>query len=178
MARNITDIVIHCAATPNGEALFRGAAGTPGYRTPVMEIDGWHKQRGFARKPEWRRRQNPALSAIGYHFVIYTNGALATGRHVDEVGAHAAGHNAHSLGVCMLGTDRFTAAQWDTLKRVVTMLRADFRAERVQGHRDLSPDANGDGAITPNEWTKTCPGFDVATWLTHGMAPRPEWVLA
>ncbi len=38
----------------------------------------------------------------------------------------------------------------------------------VCGHRDLSPDLNGDGAISQNEWCKTCPGFDVGTWLDGG----------
>jgi hypothetical protein len=29
------------------------------------------------------------------------------------------------------------------------------------GHRDLSPDLNGDGIIQPGEWTKMCPCYDV-----------------
>ena len=37
----------------------------------------------------------------------------------------------------------------------------------VVGHRDLSPDNNQDGKITPNEWLKTCPGFD-AGWELGG----------
>ena len=28
------------------------------------------------------------------------------------------------------------------------------------GHRDASPDKNGDGKITKNEWIKECPCFD------------------
>ncbi|MDA5624327.1 N-acetylmuramoyl-L-alanine amidase, partial [Pasteurella multocida] len=35
----------------------------------------------------------------------------------------------------------------------------------ICGHRDLSPDLNGDGTITPNEWLKDCPCFDVWEWL-------------
>ena len=30
------------------------------------------------------------------------------------------------------------------------------------GHRDLSPDLNGNGEIEPEEWIKQCPCFDVA----------------
>ena len=30
----------------------------------------------------------------------------------------------------------------------------------ILGHRDLSPDRNGDGRITPDEWIKLCPCFD------------------
>jgi hypothetical protein len=31
----------------------------------------------------------------------------------------------------------------------------------VLGHRDASPDKNGDGVITKNEWVKSCPCFSV-----------------
>ena len=32
---------------------------------------------------------------------------------------------------------------------------------QVIGHRDTSPDRNGDGIISPNEFIKMCPCFDV-----------------
>jgi len=32
----------------------------------------------------------------------------------------------------------------------------------VCGHRDLSPDLNGNGEIEPEEWIKQCPCFEVA----------------
>ena len=31
----------------------------------------------------------------------------------------------------------------------------------ILGHRDASPDKNGDGEIEPAEWIKQCPCFDV-----------------
>ena len=31
----------------------------------------------------------------------------------------------------------------------------------VLGHRDTSPDLDGDGIVEPEEWTKMCPCFDV-----------------
>lgn len=36
-------------------------------------------------------------------------------------------------------------------------------AHRVVGHRDLSPDVNGNGVVEPEEWVKVCPCFDVAS---------------
>ena len=50
-------------------------------------------------------------------------------------------------------------------------LKERYPQARICGHRDLSPDINGDGTIEPNEWLKTCPGFTVADWLAGDMAP-------
>lgn len=152
MSRAVNLIVIHCSATPDGRW------------TTALDIDRWHEDRGFARSTYWRMRCNPELKSIGYHFILYTNGAIATGRHLDEIGAHAGGHNAASIGICMIGTGAFTAAQWQALAGLVEKLRERYPAAKILGHRDLSPDADGDGLIEPREWLKTCPGFDVAGW--------------
>lgn len=144
--RSINLIVIHCAASPNGRP------------QTVADINAWHHTRGFKRTAEFRARQNQALDAIGYHFVILLNGAVATGRHIDEPGAHAQGFNAKSLGVCLVGTDKFTDAQWSSLRSNIRLLQAAYPEARIVGHRAL-PDVH-----------KTCPGFDVATWLRADMA--------
>lgn len=168
--RAINTLIIHCSASPNGDSLFRASLGAFGSRTPAQTIDGWHAQRGFRRDPLKCRTFNPHLPSIGYHFVIYTNGAVATGRSLDEIGAHAQGFNQKSIGICMVGTDRFSPAQWAALAHVVQALQKDFPA-RVVGHRDLSPDLNNNGRIEQHEWLKTCPGFDVAAWCDGAMAP-------
>jgi N-acetyl-anhydromuramyl-L-alanine amidase AmpD len=184
MHREINLIVIHCSASPDGVSLFEGAHGEPHFTTPVEVIDRWHAKRGFRRALEWRLRQNEPLVAIGYHFVIYIDGSVATGRHVDEIGAHVVGNNRTSLGVCMVGTDRFAPAQWSSLAALITQLRGKYvdpmsdTGPRICGHRDLSPDQNNDGLVEPWEWLKTCPGFPVAAWLKAGMQPQPEHVLA
>ena len=36
------------------------------------------------------------------------------------------------------------------------------------GHRDTSPDLNGDGVIEPYEYVKACPCFDVREFLRYG----------
>lgn len=157
--RPINLIVIHCSATPDGRW------------TTAADIDVWHAQRGFHRDPAWMARCNPQLKAIGYHHVIYTNGAIASGRHHDEIGAHVAGFNQKSLGVCMVGTGHFSAAQWGELRELVLSLQKRYPDARICGHRDLSPDKDGDGNIEPFEWLKTCPGFDVDPWFKGGMQP-------
>lgn len=152
-------IVIHCSATPDGEWVT------------ALDIDKWHAERGFRRDGAWRVRLNPQLGHIGYHFIVYTNGAIATGRHLAEAGAHVRGHNLDSIGICLIGTERYSRAQWSALSALVVQLRHEFPAARVCGHRDLSPDIDGDGVVEPAEWLKTCPGFDVAAWLAAGMLP-------
>lgn len=163
--REINLIVVHCSGTPNGRWVS------------TLDIDQWHAARGFKRQGEWRARQNSQLGAIGYHFVIYTNGAIATGRHLAEVGAHVAGNNRNSIGICAAGTDKYTVAQWSSLAALVERLHKEFPDARVTGHRDLSPDKDNDGLVEPWEWLKTCPGFDVAAWRRADMVPPKGGVL-
>ena len=169
--RPINLIVIHCSASPNSDTLFRGKVSDVGFQTPVQIIDEWHAKRGFQRQPEARRRYNPSLRAIGYHYVIYRNGVISTGRDVTESGAHVTGYNQKSLGICLVGTDRFTEDQWESLRDLATRLQSLYPESRVVGHRDLSPDQNKNGIVEKFEWLKTCPGFDVTAWLGDGVNP-------
>lgn len=182
-ARALRLIVLHCSATASGIRL----RGPQGEADPARVIDGWHLRRGFVRTQAARQRFNPSLESIGYHYVVDVDGAIHTGRHLDEVGAHVRGHNSDSIGICLVGgaepVARYSLPQWDSLAHLVLTLgqRLDIRVQAgssvrsgVCGHRDLSPDTNRDGAVQPQEWLKTCPGFDVATWLTRGLRPHPQ----
>ena len=153
MSRPINLIVIHCSDSPNGRPVT------------VEDIDRWHGERGFQRQEHWTDIQNPTLEHIGYHFVIGVNGALLTGRHLDEVGAHAQGYNQKSIGICVVGKDKFTQAQWDKLRENVSALLRKYEGVKVCGHRDL-----------PNVH-KACPNFDVETWLAEGMQPTRDKIL-
>lgn len=196
MPRTINLIVVHCSATTNGDGLFKGVAGQPGFETAADVIDRMHQARGFKRDPAAAAKFNPRLKSIGYHFVIACNGAVFTGRSLDEVGAHVQGHNANSVGICMTGTNAFTPEQWSSLDALLLQLSQSLGVRLVSptrvrrtdgsftlkdgvcGHRDLSPDLNGDGRVTSNEWIKTCPGFEVADYLASGrMPPRAATLL-
>lgn len=176
MKRTINAVVIHCAATPNNKS-FKAA-----------DIDAMHKLRGFKRDSQACRNFNPELKSIGYHFVIDIDGTIETGRGLEEIGAHVQGSNAKSIGISMVGTDKFSEAQWLSLRTCLinlagtilnrTMMTADAALQSykdmgisVKGHRDYSPDINGDGIIERTEWIKICPGFDVSAWLRGGMMP-------
>lgn len=174
MSRTVDLIVIHCSASPDGVSLFEGAPGTPEFCTPVEVIDRWHAKRGFRRALQARQMQNERLGSIGYHLVIYVDGTIAPGRAFDEIGAHVFGYSRTSIGVCMIGTERFTREQWRSLARVIELLRLKHPGARVCGHRDLSPDVDGDGIVERWEWLKTSPGFDVAAWIAAGMQPDPK----
>lgn len=184
IARAITMIVIHCSATASGRWL--PGTGPAGVLTPAGVIDRWHAQRGFRRAASAVERFNAKLPSIGYHYVIDLDGHCWTGRHLAEVGAHVAGANAKSIGICLVGgAERdasYTPEQWEALAGLVTQLRQGIAGKGVPtpigvcGHRDLSPDANGDGKVSANEWLKTCPGFDVPAWLGRDMRPLPQHV--
>lgn len=139
--REITAIIIHCADTP--ASMDIGAS----------EIRRWHVEGNG-----WKD--------IGYHYVIRRNGIIETGRDLDgdgdideEVGAHVAGHNATTIGICLVGGKgangtpdcNFTVNQWDALERLVSDLTARYPGAEVKGHRDLDPG-------------KACPTFDVPAW--------------
>lgn len=156
-----TRVIIHCSASPNGRA------------DTIDDIDRWHAQRGFRRDPTLIGANRPDLKHVGYHFVIAVSGSVDIGRGEREIGAHVAGWNAHSLGVCLVGTDAFSAAQWESLRALLfgsrgsvaepnpngLLGRHGLDAGAVCGHRDL-PDVH-----------KTCPGFDVHSWIAGGCVP-------
>ena len=198
-SRSTNLVVIHCSATPSGKRIDRGTPGAPGYLSAAQVINSWHAVRGFKRSLAHRQAFNPELPSIGYHYVIDIDGAVLTGRHLGEVGAHAVMFNARSVGICLVGgaerSARYTRAQWAALAQLVLKLTAQLRiplnpAVRVAkaaapgydvlggvcGHRDLSPDKNGSGKAEPVEWLKTCPGFDAEAWLSNGLRPLPVHV--
>lgn len=106
---------------------------------------------------------------IGYHYYITRDGAVHKGRALERVGAHCKGHNKHSIGVCYEGgldmagnaADTRTKAQCRSMRRLLEELHERFPDAIVMGHRDLSPDLDGNGRIEPDEWMKQCPCFDV-----------------
>lgn len=119
--RHITEIIVHCSATPEGKAFT------------VADINRWHRQRGFDQ--------------IGYHYVIYLDGTVHKGRPIEKVGAHCVGHNANSIGVCYIGgcttdnkhpKDTRTEAQKQALRALLRQLRVQFPNATIHGHRDFA----------------------------------------
>jgi len=74
-----------------------------------------------------------------------------------------------SLAVCLVGgkggVNNFTKKQWETLDQVIWIAKVIYPDIIIKGHREFSKDVNHDGVITPDEWYKLCPSFDVQDFL-------------
>lgn len=124
--RVIDSLIVHCSDSPNDRDI--GA----------KEITQWHKERGFR--------------TIGYHYVIRRDGTVENGRDEFYIGAHVEGHNAHSIGICLVGRDQFDEKQKAALVILLKRLMAKYKltADDVYGHRDFNPH-------------KTCPNIPTKT---------------
>lgn len=131
-------VVVHCSATADEDI---GA----------KEINIWHLKRGF--------------NQIGYHYIIRRDGTVEKGRDEKVIGAHAAGYNKGSLGVCLIGglnaNDRtkaknnFTPAQFNALETLLKDIKSRHPIEIIIGHGDLAGVA------------KACPSFDTVDFCTE-----------
>lgn len=140
--RFVDKIIIHCSDT------------YARMDVDADEIRRWHvKERGWAD--------------IGYHFIIRRDGTVQTGRDMDkdgdiyeEIGAHVAGWNKNSIGICMIGgkgddgkaENNFTDRQFHSLETLVRVIKADYPKSTVHGHREFQAG-------------KQCPSFDVQEWV-------------
>ena len=136
--RNIKYIVLHCTA------------GSAQQKTSDI-ISYWKNKLG------WK--------SYGYHYLVSEDGTVENLTPIEKPSNGVKGYNEVSIHVCYKGgwdgTDTRTPAQKRSMLGIVRTLKAKFPSAQIVGHRDLSPDLNGDGKITPNEWVKLCPCFDV-----------------
>ena len=118
--RDIKEIIIHCADTPEGRD------------DRAADIRRWHKAQGW--------------NDIGYHYVIDIDGTIEPGRDLDIAGAHCQGHNAKSIGICYVGgcdeemkpKDTRTDAQKASMLLLLKYLVAKYPNATIYGHRDFA----------------------------------------
>lgn len=130
--RHIELIVVHCSATRCNQSYS------------AMQLIRDHADR---------------FGYTGYHYYITRDGQTYQTRHEQLVGAHAVGHNSHSLGVCYEGgldkdghhADTRTTRQKRALLDLLKRLKREYPQAQILGHRDL-----------PNVH-KDCPCFDAKT---------------
>ena len=134
--RHINEIIIHCTDTVEGKDYT------------VEDIRLWHTL------PPPRGR---GWADIGYHYVIYRNGTVATGRDVDTIGAHCKGHNTYSIGICYVGGRSKDGATKDTR----TLQQRAMMANLLMNLKKLYPEAKIVGHNYYDK-SKACPCFDAA----------------
>lgn len=128
--KKIRYIIVHCTATAEGKD-FRAS-----------DVDRWHKAQGW--------------DGIGYHYLVCLDGRTEKGRSETVVGAHCAGYNSMSIGVCYVGglaadgrtpKDTRTVRQKAALLTLLKKLKKKYPSARVVAHHDLNT-------------SKACPCFD------------------
>lgn len=139
--RKISHIVIHHSLTKDGKELNWRAI-----RKFHIEEHGWRD--------------------IGYHYGIERVGddiTIQYGRPVTQIGAHVAGMNSNTIGICIVGNYDKIKPPKDMLERagaVVRTLQSAFAVprSRVIGHREAQKMLG-----MKKEERKSCPGtkFDM-----------------
>ena len=128
--RALDKIILHCSATREGQHIT------------VDTIRQWHLKRG------WRD--------IGYHYVIYIDGSVHTGRPIEQVGAHTSGQNTGSIGICYVGgvekdgktpKDTLNELQETAMVNLIKALREEYGDMTLHGHNEYA--------------AKACPSFKV-----------------
>lgn len=92
-------------------------------------------------------------NGIGYHKVIRRSGRIENGRPEYWIGAHVKGKNDISLGVCLIGRNNFTIKQFTALEEILRSWKILYPKAEIVGH------------CNTGNTLKTCPNFDVKTWL-------------
>lgn len=139
----------------------------------IREVAQMHKQRGWSRP--------------GYRYVIRRNAVVENDGDDGILSNHVSGFNSIALGISLVGgiapngkaENNLTDAQFVALEQLIRRLLKKYPNAKVCGHRDLSPDRDGDGVIEASEWLKECPCFDAIPWAKSKGLPaapiRGQW---
>lgn len=117
--RGETDmIVLHHTGNPTDDDLS------------AEEINASHQAKGW--------------TCIGYHYVVRKDGTVEIGRPHWTVGAHAYGHNSHTIGIHVCGNFEIgepTDAQIESTAMLLANLCTDYGLpidrDHIAGHREL-----------------------------------------
>lgn len=125
-------ITVHCSETPNGK------------RYDIKKIEAWHLKQGW--------------DSCGYHLIIQPSGEVQRGRPLNVQGAHVFGANRGNIGICLIGTDRFTEEQFKKLRYEIESIITvyDLDPWNVFCHREFT---------SARKQGKTCPNIPVRNLL-------------
>lgn len=138
--RSIKRIFVHCTAGSQKQT--------------VADLLAEFKRKG------WR---NP-----GYHVVITPDGKCHQLLDYEKVSNGVKGYNSTSINVAYVGgidsklnpVDNRTPEQKASLRKLLKEIKGRYPKAEIMGHRDISPDKNGNGIVDPWERVKECPCFD------------------
>lgn len=103
----------------------------------------------------------------GYHVLIDADGTVTRLTPDDKPANGVKGYNHNSIHISYKGgengKDTRTILQKEAILKLLKGYKKVYPNAKILGHRDLSPDLNGDGVITSNEFVKLCPCFSAIT---------------
>lgn len=116
----------------------------------------------------WAEFKRKGWKYPGYHYVIGVDGKITQMLEDGKVSNGVQGFNSTAINVAYIGgidgngkgVDNRTDEQKKALMQLLKRLKKLYPEAEICGHRDLSPDRNGDGRIDRTEWLKLCPCFD------------------
>lgn len=153
--RNIKYIVIHCSA---------GFGNLESVKKHWKEVLGW--------------------KTVGYHYFITEDGTVTQLADINTITNGVKGFNSQSVHISYQGgvqktnlskaQDTRTDAQKKSIINTIQLVLKQLRANKqdtskviILGHRDFSPDKNGNGVVDSWERIKECPSFDAIPEYKH-----------
>ena len=144
--RNIKYLVVHCTASPQTQK--------------VKDIVSYWKNALGWKSP-------------GYHVIVEADGTAHELLNIALPSNGVKGFNASSIHISYVGgvdkngkaVDNRSPQQKEVILRYLQGWKKKFPKAKIQGHRDFSPDKNGNGRIDPWERIKECPSFEVKDWI-------------
>jgi N-acetylmuramoyl-L-alanine amidase len=138
--RSIKKIFVHCTAGSQ--------------RQKIADLQAEFKRKGW---------KHP-----GYHYVIQADGTITQMLGEQFVSNGVKGYNSTAVNVAYMGgidaqgkaVDNRTEEQKASLVKLLKELKGRYPKAEIMGHRDISPDKNGNGIVDPWERIKACPCFD------------------
>ena len=138
--RSIKRIFVHCTAGSQ--------------RQKIADLQAEFKRKGW---------KHP-----GYHYVIQADGTITQLLGEQFVSNGVKGYNSTAVNVAYMGgidaqgkaVDNRTPEQKASLVKLLKELNGRYPKSEILGHRDISPDINGNGKVDSWERIKECPCFD------------------
>ena len=115
-----------------------------------------------------REFRNKGWKSPGYHIAIGSDGEIHRLAEDSNVTNGVQGYNSTAINVAYIGgidangkgVDNRTPEQKKSLINVLSELKQKYPDAIILGHRDISPDKNGNGIVDPWERIKECPCFN------------------